>query len=889
MTDQYVSARRRNLLKGAAAVGTLLSATSGGDAIAKAIDPQRSSGPRRDIYFDNDWRFHLGDALGAERVEFDDSAWRKLSLPHDWSIEDRPGAPKTTDPWVPPVALWDVDGHPKDAKPISPELPIVMASVHPTTPDGPPRKVGPFDVDATAFGWGTGWTVGGIGWYRKHFALTDLAPGEQVEIRFDGAYLITEAWLNGTKLGRNINGYMGFAFDLTPHLNASGHNVLAVRVANEGETARWYSGSGLYRHAWLSRTGAVRIPLYGVAVTTASADLSAAKVAVGVEVENRSGQPRRVQCRIAARNGRGQIVARTEGQLTLAAGKSDVVRLALEIVRPALWSPEAPNLHTAEIELISDGQVSDRYSQRFAIRTISVSPKAGFQVNGKTYLLQGACLHHDNGLIGAVAIDRAERRKVELTKANGFNAIRCSHNPPSPYFLDVCDELGMIVMDEAFDVWEEPKLMKDYYNNYFKEHWRNDLANMVRRDRNHASIAFWSIGNEIHEAISPRGVEIATQMRAVIREQDTSRFITQAITASYAGQKGEAARAQLDVVSYNYSFNAVHKDSATYPNLTFVTTETHSYDAWDVRQHMEHNPAYMGEFLWTGMDYIGEVGSGSSRLRSNTEPPEEEKKIIFGMDVSMLNFYVWDYPAYQSGSGEIDLIGLKKPPNYYRDVVWGRSNLALFVQRPVPEGFHEEQTAWGWPDVLASWTWPEGNRQPMAVHVYSSADEVALLLNGKEVGRKPLTPADKMKVQIEVPYQPGALTAVAYSAGKEVARQVLETVGAPALLRLRAERTVIKGNASDLAYIFAEVLDADGRLVPDAAIPLDFSVTGPARLLAAGSANPYGIESFQDGRTRSFHGHALAIIQPTARRGEAQISVSSPGLRAASATIQLTI
>ena len=293
----------------------------------------------------------------------------------------------------------------------------------------------------------------------------------------------------------------------------------------------------------------------------------------------------------------------------------------------------------------------------------------------------------------------------------------------------------------------------------------------------------------------------------------------------------------------------------------------------------------MGEFVWTGIDYIGEVGSGSSRLRSDTAPPEEEKKIIFGMDVSMLNFYVWDYPAYQSGSGEIDLIGLKKPPSYYRDVVWGRSNLALFVQRPVPQGYHEEQTAWGWPDVLESWTWPETTTAPMSVWAYCSGDEVALLLNDKEVARKTMTPADKFKAEFKLPYQPGSLTAVAYASGKEIARKTLQTVGAPAKLRLRAERKTIAGSAADLAYVFAEVCDAQGRLVPDAAVPLAFAVSGPARLLAAGSANPYGIESFQDANTRSFHGVALGIFQPSSRRGEATVRVTSPGLESSEQSI----
>lgn len=878
---------RRDLLKAGAATGIALTLAGSGESLAGSLESQATGKPVRDILFDADWRFHLGDVPGAEAARFDDSGWRKLSLPHDWSIEDRPGAPKDTGNWVPPVALWNPGPHPKGAKIVAPDIPIVMAAVHPTTSDGPPRNVGPFDVDDTDFGWGTGWTVGGIGWYRKSFALTGLAPDEQVEIRFDGAYLITDAWLNGVKLGRNINGYTGFAFDLTPHLNAQGPNVLAVKVANEGETARWYSGSGIYRHVWLSRTGEVRVPLYGVGIATAVPDPASAKVTVSVEVENRSGQTRQVTWKVEARDSRGRSAAVAQGGVSLAAGETRRIDSELAFSRPVLWSPQAPNLHTAEIVLIADGKVTDRLSQRFGIRTITVSPKSGFQVNGQTHRLQGACLHHDHGMLGAVAIDRAERRKVELVKANGFNAIRCSHNPPSPYFLDVCDELGMIVLDEAFDVWEKPKLLKDAYNFHFKDNWRKDLATMVRRDRNHASIALWSIGNEIIEAITPRGVELATEMRKVVREQDSSRLITQALTAAYAGKGGEGARAQLDVTSYNYSFNAVEKDSATYPDLTFTTTETHSKDAWDIREHMDKNPAYMGEFLWTGMDYLGEVGSGSSRLRSNAKVPDEEKKFIFGMDVSALDFYVWDYPAYQSGCGEIDLIGLKKPPSCYRDVVWGRSKLALFVQRPVPEGFHEAQSAWGWPDVLPSWTWPEGNPQPMTVHVYTRADEIALLLNGREVARKAMTPTDKAKAELKMPYQPGTLTAVAYAKGREVARKVLETVGPPAQLRLRAERSMIAGDVSDLGYVHAEVCDANGRPVPDAAVPLTFAASGPARLLAAASANPYGIESFQDERTRSYHGVALAIIQPTARRGEAVIRVTSPGLRPATTTIRM--
>jgi beta-galactosidase len=887
MNDDKASLARRDLLKTVAAGGAALTLANGTAALAKSFSRSAARTPVRDVLFDSDWRFLLDDAPHAERPEFDDSGWRRLDLPHDWSIEDRAGAPVTTGSWVPPVALWNPGDHPSDAKPVSPEIPIVMAAVPPPSADGPPRKVGPFDVQATAVGWGTGWTVGGVGWYRKHFALANLAPGEQVEIRFDGAFLITEVWLNGAAIGRNINGYTGFAVDATPHLRADGPNVLAVRVANVGETARWYSGSGLYRHVWLSRTGTVRVPLSGVAITTKSADQTRVNIAVGVEVENRAEQPRKVECQIAIQNASGRVIASASKTVSLAAGQTGRIDAELRVERPALWSPDAPTLHRADIVLTSDGSVSDQISQRFGIRTLSVSAEKGLQVNGKTYQLRGVCLHHDNGLLGAKAIDRAERRKVELVKANGFNAIRCSHNPQSPQFLDACDELGMIVIDEAFDVWEQPKLLKDAYNVYFKDHWRKDLSAMVRRDRNHPSIVFWSIGNEIPEAATPRGVELATQMRATILESDRSRFITHALTASVAGKNGEGARSQLDVIGYNYSFNAVTKDHVSYPQLTFLTTETHSGDSYDIRQHMDQNPAYMGEFLWTGIDYIGEVGCGSSRLRSDTAKPDTEKKLIFGMDISMLNFYVWDYPAYLAGSGDIDILGQKKPASFYRDVVWGRGKLALFVQRPTPSGFHEEQTAWGWPDELASWTWPANTAGSMTVRAYCSGDEVALLLNSKEVGRKHITPSDKLKATFNVPYQPGTLTAVAYTDGKEIARQTLTTVGEPARLTLRAERKHIGGTAADLAYVVVEVRDSHGRLVPDAAVPLTFTVQGPARLLAAGSANPYGIESFQDPNTRSFHGTALAILQPTARRGEATVRVSSPGLATGEESILL--
>ena len=333
----------------------------------------------RNIPFDGDWRFHLGDPGHAQDAGFDDSGWRSLSLPHDWSIEDRAGAPKTADPWVPPLALWNTGDHPDDAQPVSPEVPIVMASVHPSTPGGPPRKVGPFDADQTAFGWGTGWTVGGTGWYRKRFSLTDLAPGEQVEIRFDGAFLITDVWLNGVWLGRNVNGYLGFVFDLTPHLRKDGLNVLAVRVANEGETARWYSGSGLYRHVWLNRTGMVRMRDSGLAITTISANPSEAIVEFVIEIENRSNDAAAVDCEISIPGAHGGATIRVTQSLSLAAQSQDPIKLVASVKSPALWSPDSPALYVAEITLKSGGRIADRFNARFGIRTLHVSSERGLR------------------------------------------------------------------------------------------------------------------------------------------------------------------------------------------------------------------------------------------------------------------------------------------------------------------------------------------------------------------------------------------------------------------------------------------------------------------------------------------------------------------------------
>ncbi|HUO23519.1 MAG TPA: glycoside hydrolase family 2 TIM barrel-domain containing protein [Caulobacteraceae bacterium] len=820
--------------------------------------------------FDDDWRFWRGDLAGGEAADLDDSGWRRLDLPHDWSIEDLPGNPARADDWAPPAALWN-----PVARPLPPGqwlAPQVLAE----GPRGPPLKVGPFDAAASVTGFDSGWTVGGTGWYRKHFALPDLAPNSQVELRFDGAFMLADVWLNGAPLASHFNDFTPFVVDLTATLRP-GDNVLAVRVRNEGKTARWYCGAGLYRGVGLAVTGPVRLPKDGVTVIVTEIAPGLARLEVSVEVENRTaGQPP-CQVQIAVSGPDGRVLAGAGQAAVLEPDAVSVARLTLTLPDPILWSPDHPALYRLEAWVQAEGQPEDRDSVRFGVRAIALDAEAGLRINGEPVKLKGACLHHDNGLLGAVAIARAERRKVELLKAKGFNAVRCSHNAHSPALMDACDELGLLVIDEFFDAWETPKRADDYAR-YFADHWKDDLAAGVRRDRNRPSVILWSLGNEIPECATPRGVEIAAALRDAVRALDPSRPVTEALAPGVFGARAAAARQGLDVAGYNYMASVYEAERAADPGLIVVGTEQCAQFMHDAWRKVQAYPWVIGDFAWTGIDYIGEVGSGSSQLRGAGDvlPPERA-----------LTIFLWNYPAFVSGCGDLDLTGRPKPQSFYRDVLWGRSPLELLVQRPLPDGMVEQVGSWGWHDELKSWTWPQAEGQTLTVRAYSGGDEVRLSLNGREIGRRPLTPADKLKAEFAVPYAPGELIAVAFSQGREIGRQSLATAGPPARVRLTQEPGAVGRSRQDLAYVVAEVLDERGRLCPDAMVPLAFKVSGPAELAAAGSANPRGLESFRDPFCRTFHGVAQAIVRPTGRAGMVSVEVVATPLRGERLRIRL--
>lgn len=854
---------RRDALKSLIA-GFAASPLLGGNALrAEPGAPVSAARPNyshaRNQLFDSGWRFHRGDAPGAESPVFDDGAWRQVELPHDWSIEDLPSFSEENGQG----AVWggiDV-----------------------------PLSIGPFDMYQSQGQRGTGWCVGGVGWYRKGFEVQGVPAGSHAEVVFEGVYMNSDVWLNGQHLGNHPYGYTSFAYDVTPHLNRQGENVIAVRVRNEGRNSRWYSGSGIYRHVWLNVTGPVRVSLWGVYVTTPEISRQSADVKIAVKVQNGETSARDVTVRVRLMDPKGRAVGSHEASNQIGAGGDAVVEQQISVSAPALWSTDAPNVYRAEVDLVSGGETLDSTRTTFGIRKIEVDAQHGLRINGEAVKLRGGCMHHDNGLLGSAAIDRAEERRVELMKSHGFNAIRCSHNPPSPRFLDACDRLGMLVIDEAFDQWSIQKNPQDYHL-YFKDWWRRDIDSMVLRDRNHPSVIFWSIGNEIPERAKPEGVAEAKGIVDEIKSLDNTRLITAAINPDFGNGKRvpwqdiDPAFKYLDVGGYNYQWTQYEKDHERLPERLMMGTESFPLQAFENWQMLQKHPYIVGDFVWTGMDYLGEAGIGHAQLAPSSPffRSSAPKGEFQGMPVSSLIMsFSAEYPWFISYCGDIDITGEEKPQLFYKKVLWGVSKLEMAVQQPIPPGREQEVSAWGWPDELKSWTWPGHEGQSLAVHVYSQGDQVRLLLNSREIGVKPVSLATQFKAEFQVPYAPGKLKAIALKGSETLAEMTFETAGRPAGLRLKADRQTLRRDRNDLAYVTLDVLDKSGKPVPDAALPVSFKVSGAGELVAAGTANPRDVRSFRRPLPMTFHGKCLAIIRPIGSSGSIMLLAESAGLKAA--------
>ena len=798
----------------------------------------------RRVPFNSKWKF-LRDSLTAVHVPFlDDPRWTTVDLPHDYSIMPLSG-PDTED------------------------------------------KIGPFSKQSPG-GNNTGHVMGGTGWYSKEFIVDKQDKGRRFTLLFDGVYNQSTVWVNGKKMGEHKYGYTPFYYDITDALYMPGKpNNITVKVENNGSNSRWYSGSGIYRNVQLLITEPQHTDVWGVYVTTPEVSADHARAHVEMSLQNAS--PKSCNLKVVSRilDPQGHEVAVAEQKVDFGPASQQTVSRDLDISHPLLWDLDHPNMYRAEICLMDGKRVVDLREQPFGIRTISFSAEKGFQLNGKRVILEGGCVHHDNGFLGAAAIDRAEYRRVELLKKNGYNAIRCSHNPPSETFLNACDELGMLVIDEFTDMWTVYKNHQDY-SLYFKECWEGDLTSMLLRDRNHPSIIMWSIGNEVPKMNIAEGVELGRMLRDKVKSLDLTRVVTEGVPGFiiHGGWKNTKDYfAVLDVCGYNYMRSKYKSDHELYPNRIMYASEAYPGQMYDDRKAANDLPYVIGNFVWTAMDYIGEVLVANSKYVKNVETRSFQERDGIAMDVDphrvydmMARYASPTWPAYNAWCGDLDIIGEKKPQGRYRDVMWDLSPVEINVHEPIPDSLHEQITMWGWPHELPSWTWQGCEGKVLQVRVFTKAPELRLELNDEVVGTRRLTADDKYIATFEVPYRVGKLTAVALKEGKEVGRKQLVTVGQPVRLRLTVDRSTIKADRSDLAFVRIDALDVNGNIVITDNSRVEISVDGCGERVASGNASPDDMKSVNCSEINLFRGQGQIVVRPFERKGEISIMVTSLGM-----------
>ena len=782
----------------------------------------------RKTLFDNDWRFYRGCAKGAEQPFYNDAAWRTVDLPHDWSVE-----------WLPEQIADSI--------------------------------IGPFSK-ASAGGFATGFVVGGEGWYRKSFIVAPEDAGKRHELYFEGIYNQSEIWINGKKAYHNIYGYTTFRFDITDYCKPAGEvNVIAVKVNNEGSNSRWYTGSGIYRHVWMVRTSKSHIEDWGTFIHTRSVEDNVANVLVSTTVIN-GKQHQDYTVKVAMLTADGTVVADGEQAVSVAVGSKKELPFDLRVKNPALWSPDSPTLYNVSISLWNGKDKEDEYIVPFGIRTIRFSMKKGFELNGVSMKLRGACLHHDNGLLGSAAFDRAEERKVMLLKQNGFNALRGSHNPMSESLMNACDRLGLLVIDEAFDQWNGKKNSHDYHL-YFKEWSAKDIRNLVLRDRNRPSVIMWSVGNEIKERASLRGKETTEYLKKEIHKYDATRPVTAGLNKQWDKEHKNMISLEhgiyhLDIIGYNYMWRFYGDKHKKYPKKLMFGSESVAMEAqgnWDA---VEKYPFVIGDFIWTAMDYLGEAGIGNA-----LEIDPQENVHLF-----------MDWPWFNGWCGDMDLLGVKKPASYYRDVIWHNRTISMGVERPVPEGKIKKVSFWGWKDEAMSWNFPGMEGKNLKVNVYTRAPKVRLYLNGEVVGE--VKTDEKYSATFNVPYQPGTLKAVALKGKKELGIAEMKTIGEPVALRLTADRLQIKEGGQDLSYVMIEQVDKDGNVVMHSDRKVEITSWGDGgKVIASGTAHPQDLHSFQSMNPTLFGGRAMVIVRSGRETGKLTIRVKADGLKSSEVTI----
>lgn len=769
--------------------------------------------------FDFEWKFYLGDAPQAYNQNFDDSTWQKIDLPHDWSIEGK------------------------------------IDRKNPSGNDG-------------------GYFPTGIGWYRKTFSVSPDMRDNILSIYFEGVYNNSEVYINGKLLGIRPYGYSSFMYDLTPYIQFDKENTIAVRVDNSNQkNCRWYTGSGIYRHVWILATDKINIKHWGVSISTPTITPEESLVKIETVVKNQTNFSQNINLTTTIFNSNQKNTGSDTRQISLNANSETIVTQHISVKRPKLWSPKSPNLYQADISIYKENLLVDNFKQQFGIRSIQFDADKGFVLNGKPIILNGGCVHHDNGCLGATAYDRAEEKKVELLKAAGFNAVRTSHNIPSTAFLEACDRLGLLVIDEAFDGWKEQKNRYDYAL-YFDKWAVIDIQDMVARDKNHPSIILWSIGNEIIERKSTEAVTTAKMLRNAVLSIDSTRPITSAMTTwDNDWEIFDPLMAVHDVCGYNYQLHKAPKDHARVPDRVIVNTESYPANAFNIWKLVSKNNYIIGDFVWTAIDYLGESGIGGYYY------PNEKADEHYNSE---------RFPWHGAYCGDIDLTGWRKPISHYRNMLYNSDEkLYMAVREPNPENGKIKTTLWAvWP-TWESWTWGKSlEGKNLDVEVYSKYPAVRLYLNNKLIAEKKVSEQEEFKATFTVPFTPGILRSTGIENGVEKESVILKTAQQASKIKLTADRKTIFATGEDLSFITVEITDETGIVDPNFNDMLHFEIEGAGKIIGIANADLKDTESYIGNSHKSWKGRAMVVVKSLQKTGNIRLKVASPNLRSSKITIK---
>lgn len=794
--------------------------------------------------FNENWSFHLGEVTDAFSPDFDDQEWRLLDLPHDWAIE------------------------------------------------------GEFSENNPS-GSGGGALPGGIGWYRKNFIVDKELEGKKVFIDFDGVYMNSEVWINGHYLGKRPFGYISFRYDLTPHLIIGDENIIAVKVDNsEQPNSRWYSGCGIYRNVWLTVVNHIYVDQWGTFVTTPDITEKNAVVTVATKLKNETLDATKLQLRTTILDASGKRITSTESDETIDASNDVEITHQLKVENPERWSIENPYLYSVVSEIIQNGKQIDSYTTPLGIRTFSFNPEKGFFLNGKSTKIKGVCMHHDLGSLGAVVNRRAIQRQLEILQEMGVNGIRTAHNPPAPELLQLCDEMGFIVMNETFDMWRKKKTSHDY-SRYFNEWHEKDMTDHMLRDRNHPSIFMWSIGNEVLEqwthadadTLDIKQANLMLNLQRNVKDQvalDEKLSVNSLLTQKLAtlAKQLDSTRPitagnnepnewnhlfladTLDIIGLNYHLEDFDRVKANYPNKAFIAAETTSALATRGYYKMPSDSAYIWPISW---DVPFHDSTYSCSSYDNNHVPwgstHEESWLKVKNNDYVSGLYIWtgfDYlgeptpywfPARSSYFGVIDLAGFPKDAYYFYQSEWTDDPML---------------------HVFPHWNWEEGQEIDIWAY-YNNADEAELFLNGESQGVRKKE-EDILHVVWRLDYIPGTIKVVTRKDGKEVLSHEIHSAGEPYQIRLTPDRNIINADGSDLSFITVEVLDKHGNLCPNAYNLIYFDISENGRIVGVDNGNPISMESFKEPHRKAFYGKCLVIVQGDKQKGSIQLKASAENL-----------